>query len=65
MENGVKEIIPSLGETFAHMIHNRIFVGKKKTSNWFTALLHKSNNFPPASAYFQVSTLTKMLNKIR
>lgn len=49
-----KEIIPSLGETFAHVIHNRFFLGQKKLSTIYTAFLQKSSEFPTDSVYFQV-----------
>ncbi|XKL64194.1 hypothetical protein PGB90_004280 [Kerria lacca] len=55
LDDGSKEIVPSLGESFAHAVHNRILLGRKESTNYYTALLCKSNEFPSESAYFQIT----------
>ena len=57
LDNETKEIIPSLGESFAHVMHNRIFLGRQESSKMHTAVLQKSSEYPTGSAYFQVNKI--------
>lgn len=56
-DSGFKEVMPSLGETFAHAVHNRLILGAKNSGGHYTALLAKSSEFPAGTAFFQVTLI--------
>ncbi|XP_065201600.1 DNA repair protein RAD51 homolog 3, partial [Planococcus citri] len=54
LDNGATEVTPSLGESFAHIIHNRVMLGKQKRDDFYSAIMQKSFEYSSGSAYFQI-----------